>query len=369
MSRISDACSSNLPEIELLDAQTQSVDTSLPAGQPSGTGAQQPAAAGEQDTFESLTDTVAAWFTGPQKTQPKKPEYGPRNEPVAPAPPFGETVPTVGLSGAELERARQHNLQCWNEYAGEYRKYLESYREAFAHCRDLDELRNLEPEPPAKEMALVGHPKLHDSLTGAHTRMYGEKVDRGYELIGEASPGTVFLVLAGKARFHDFGGEAEVRLDSGGGVEGEAKAGPKIERGLLKAGVTVDDEGRIEGEAGIGGSSVRWSDKGLAVTIADTFELDEEGRLEVGVEAVPGVKGLAEYDAKEAIYGGGISVGKKLTRLDGSTYAELEVKAKVLLKGMSSVDVKRALEGWLAKEPMPTAEHLRMQQAAYPIKA
>ncbi|HCF58342.1 MAG TPA: hypothetical protein DFS52_10165 [Myxococcales bacterium] len=363
MDRISDDCSTKLPEIDLLNEPTQSVDTSIPAAtsSPAPADGQAAGVSEQKDTFETIGDTITSWFAGPQKAKRSNtPSYGPNNEPIPPKAP-GSMLP-ANATAEERKRAMEDEKQRWNEYAADYSKYLENYREAFANCSNLDELRNLEPEPPAKQMGQIPQlidPKAYESLVRQHDEMFGKKVDRGYELIGETSPGTVMMALKGSLKVLGMGVEIGVRLDDKGHVD---STGPKgtIENPLFD--VSISPEGKIDGKVGLdlkkiptklGGEenfSIGFKSNGEQHMARLGDYSAEWGKDKTKLAIGLGAMGVSSfYDKKSGTFGGGISAGKSFKSADGFTYAEAKAQVELAMKGMSEEDVKRALSEWLVK--------------------
>ncbi|MBI5546492.1 MAG: hypothetical protein HY901_21635 [Deltaproteobacteria bacterium] len=335
MSRVDQTCTTN-PTVMFDDEQV-----SLPAQEPganraSATPASQPADAPREEAGGdslSVIDSMKAFVFGKDKAK-TSPRFGPNNLPKPPAEPRHQTTPTNGLTGGALERAETHNEKVWGDYADAYQRYLDGYREAFKNCSKIEDLRQLQPDPPADTMAQVGHEAAFKKLDHEFREMFTDKVDRGYELLGKTPPGTLTFILGGALNValgpFGFGAEGKAQVNSRG--EANTKV---VSTGSYKSGPV---KGTIQSD---GTQSLSVDAKGIRAKINSKGE----GELRVGRE----IAGSAYFNPQEGYFGGGVHLGEKLEAGDNSVSVEFTAKAQ--FQGMSKEDVDRALRGWLAKPP------------------
>ncbi len=323
---------------------------SVPAESPKPAQTTSPAAAPEDKDADSfgLVDTVQSFF-GVEKPKSKRAEtkHGPNNLPRSPAEPRDRTTPTVGLKGEALQKAQAKNAEAWGEYEKAYKQYLADFREAYKNCGTLEQLRQLQPEPPATTLRDVGFAASYEAALSRYNAMFKEKVDRGYELIGKTPPGTLTAIfgasLSAKVGALGASVDGKLQVDTRGEVKASKGAGESLQAGPVKLGTSSSGTQSVAVDAGI--AKVKANSKG-------------DGEVEVGLGAG---SGSAFYNPSEGTYGGGVKVGRKYEV--GMVAAGAEVSIKAQIQGMSKEDVKRVLSGWLVPVPEDVnAKWLQEQQ-------
>ncbi len=301
----------------------------------------------EKDTFErvgdgfsSLSHTVRGWFGKAEEKKSDRPAWGPDNLP--PKPKFPSPEPGEG------PEVRERNRQTLLKFGREYRDYCAAFKEVYANCKSIEQLRNCDPAEVGKALQ-QGLPDLAAYMQSARSELYDLKVKRGYELLGESPPGTlmVTLKLALKAGDVEIEGSASAdtagKSSSGVAVSAQnAKAGIKDGKGFIStnaaaehrgtgAAISQDEEGRWQGGGKVAGVGV---------------SVDSDGMVKVGV-GMGGMGASANYNPSTAEYGMSIG-GSRKVELAG---AEIEATAEgeLRFKGISKEDVMRALQGWMVK--------------------
>ncbi|MGC4121352.1 MAG: hypothetical protein QM765_43605 [Myxococcales bacterium] len=305
-----------------------------------------PEAKKDEDSF-GFVDSVKSFF-GVEKPAAKKTEtkYGPNNLPKPPAEPREKTIPTKGLTGKELEKAQDANSKLWGEYEVAYKQYLSDFREAYKNCGSLEQLRQLQPEPPATTLRDVNYSASYESALSRYNEMFKEKVDRGYELIGKTPPGTLTAI---------FGASLKGKVGAiGGSIDGKFQVDT---RGKTKR--EVSNEASVEVES----NKFAMSSKGVKSETMDVgvakIKTNTKGDGEVSVSMGAG-SGTAFYNPSEGTFGGGVKVGKSVDL--GVIEVGVEASVKAQIQGMSKEDVKRVLSGWLVPVPQEANAKLLQEQ-------
>ena len=295
--------------------------------------------AADADSF-SVVDTVKSFF-GVEKPKAKANEskYGPDNLPQPPQPPR-----RMAQAGADLSSEKIVAKDEWNKYAKAYSQYLKDYEGVFANCKDLQQLKRSQPQPPDDALARTG---IWDSKAQAmkdeYEGMFSKKVTRGYELAKETPPGTFTAMLKGTVGLEagpvNVGGEFAVETDD--------KKKPVISFGADAKGVgfSGSTDGSREVSVEVGGYGGKVSSDG-------------EVQIKVGHGAG------AIYNPKEAKVGASLSVGKEIEGPAG-TKARAELELQATAKLISQEDVRRVFENWLVAPPAEDANEKWLRARSY----
>jgi hypothetical protein len=350
MNRVSTSDPASLLSANLEDMVSATKPSSKVAHLKAAPDREKPAA--ERDTFEKISN-----FFG-FESAPPRPKFGPNHLPNAPAHPREQTWDVKGLKGCALEDAQAHNSGLWTKYEGEYKAYLRNFKEVYAGCDSLTQLRKLEPEPPAWSGDALPRDGYGSNPTSRRLDVayretaHGAKVDAGYRLIGKTPPGTLLLVLKGDLKAGSFKLKAEARADSSGGRSVHADRERAVEAEVPKlAGVKVgaSSAGRELKDVEVGYEKVleHLPSGAHALKAGLKASIDHEG--EARIETSFGALGAAAiYDPGNATFGGGVSVGRSVHL--GPVELEAKVEVDILMRGMTPDDVKKCLSSWLARE-------------------